>query len=585
MKSRGIKRTTAGLLTAIMLVLCFTPVVNAKKWDVTRGTENYNVDINNSSGSVFIYNKKSVGTEVGTEYYMTYTVDKVSHSEEYRQQGVIGTNVPEQGYPYMSYEDGKGGVYHYDTADKLLIEGNTYFLKFTITEEGFTCRASWAQGERSNYIKFSETYEGVTNNLGHFGVFIADKGATASLIKVRCYDKDGNDLGVVAAANPREAYVGRENGFQKNANVKHSYSISVNEVMNLAISNKWKPTSDKVYMEYTVKATKDAYIYQPGVIISTAPTESYPYLNGYMWYDQYERDISKLNAEPMLTTGADYLVIFERKAEALEVTIQKTVSGKSTFVEFMLTHGTYNPEANFFSLWFCGMEDSPYDLELIDFKCYDSNNRNLGVQCNKPAEITHVGELEDYSGCEAVYYNFENASYYALYEDNSMKYTEEGKTLEGTFSIEESVLTTKLGEEVKTYNFKYQYFSDEEENTYHRLHTYKVTFDTGEGSKVKTQTVGMESGYKALQPTNPELKDNTFEGWYTLEGEEFNFDNMVTESITLYAKWQNTSYTFMGVAGDFLPYIAVGAGALILIAGIAVGIVTIRGGKKHGSNK
>lgn len=68
------------------------------------------------------------------------------------------------------------------------------------------------------------------------------------------------------------------------------------------------------------------------------------------------------------------------------------------------------------------------------------------------------------------------------------------------------------------------------------IHT--VTFDSGAGSTTPPQTV--TSGSTASQPTPPVLTGYVFEGWYTDAQFEtlYEFNQPVTASITLYAKWQ-----------------------------------------------
>jgi len=63
---------------------------------------------------------------------------------------------------------------------------------------------------------------------------------------------------------------------------------------------------------------------------------------------------------------------------------------------------------------------------------------------------------------------------------------------------------------------------------------YTVTFDTGGGSAINSQTVS--SGSKASKPSNPTKYGYTFKNW-TLNGNEYNFNNNVNANITLTANW------------------------------------------------
>jgi uncharacterized repeat protein (TIGR02543 family) len=65
--------------------------------------------------------------------------------------------------------------------------------------------------------------------------------------------------------------------------------------------------------------------------------------------------------------------------------------------------------------------------------------------------------------------------------------------------------------------------------------TFIVTFDPQGGSAVSSQQVIV--GNKATRPINPTKQGYAFDDWYTEDDEVFDFDTPITESITLYAKW------------------------------------------------
>ena len=75
-------------------------------------------------------------------------------------------------------------------------------------------------------------------------------------------------------------------------------------------------------------------------------------------------------------------------------------------------------------------------------KAYGSKGKNLAIQTNQGVEITHYGDLEDYSQCEAVYYCEENNTFIAL--DDECKAIRRGDneqvSVTGTYSIREAVL-------------------------------------------------------------------------------------------------------------------------------------------------
>ena len=67
---------------------------------------------------------------------------------------------------------------------------------------------------------------------------------------------------------------------------------------------------------------------------------------------------------------------------------------------------------------------------------------------------------------------------------------------------------------------------------------YTVSFETNGGSTIVSVTV--EEGSKVTKPADPTKDGYKFVNWYTDIGlsTEMNFDNAVTSTLTLYAKWE-----------------------------------------------
>ncbi|MCL2444288.1 MAG: cellulase family glycosylhydrolase [Treponema sp.] len=84
---------------------------------------------------------------------------------------------------------------------------------------------------------------------------------------------------------------------------------------------------------------------------------------------------------------------------------------------------------------------------------------------------------------------------------------------------------------------------------------YTVTFNSDGGSTVRAQDI--EEGALASRPFNPLKIDHAFRGWFTdAEREnEYNFSTPVTESFTLYAKWELLMrITFVTNSNTVIPY-------------------------------
>lgn len=80
---------------------------------------------------------------------------------------------------------------------------------------------------------------------------------------------------------------------------------------------------------------------------------------------------------------------------------------------------------------------------------------------------------------------------------------------------------------------------------------YNVTFDTQGGSPVENQAVAVNGN--AIEPDpEPTRPGHAFDGWYTdVSGTSvYNFDTIVTASLTLYAKWTPIEYTIIFNALD-----------------------------------
>ncbi len=566
------------LLMSVLFVSGVVGPMTVKADDVTASRVIYTVTFDEAV-DVLLSNRISIGNKVGTEVYMTYTVENVKKCEK-GIQGVVATNVPTEYYPYAT------GQLDYNDGDTLLKEGYTYFYKFEVTKTGFKYTIAKAKGNDATYVKLPFTTGEKKGKMEHFGLWLGNGKVTATLNDVRFYDKNGIDLGV--QFSPTDAATSTKNvSFSKNSGLNHTYQITAKEQGLAAISNAKKPTSDVVYMEYQVESV-NAKLLQTGIILSEAPTDLYPFTNGYMQYESTD----KAGTGRLLKQGAEYIIRMEKNVYGLSATVQCTYKGEKEVFEFETSVGTYDKQDEYFSLWFS--EATSLDFVLKNFKCYDSNNNNLGVQCNVPFSLEHVGELEDYTGCEAVYYCEENGSVIALYADQSMKYTEGGKTRKGNYSVDDKkdkIITLSYDEGKEIYEYYFRKFTDENGRVYKRLGTYVVSFETGNDTVIEEQVLSAKTGYKVMKPAEPEMVGCTFKGWYTSDGVEFDFDAITTESTTLYAKWEgeqreNTAVKIAGVDinnnDNYLPIILA---VLVLSISAGCSVLLMRGGKKNEEHK
>ncbi len=67
--------------------------------------------------------------------------------------------------------------------------------------------------------------------------------------------------------------------------------------------------------------------------------------------------------------------------------------------------------------------------------------------------------------------------------------------------------------------------------------TYLITFDSGDGTAIASQIV-VEGGLAEVPEADPTLTYYIFKGWYTADGDLFDFSTEIYEFVNLYAKWE-----------------------------------------------
>ena len=81
--------------------------------------------------------------------------------------------------------------------------------------------------------------------------------------------------------------------------------------------------------------------------------------------------------------------------------------------------------------------------------------------------------------------------------------------------------------------------------------SYDVTviFDSQEGSEVAAQTIKVNQ--KVTEPEDPTRSGYSFQGWYTAGGDKWDFEDPVTNNMTLFAHWsRNSSGTYQPIIPD-----------------------------------
>ena len=128
------KRIKAFLMAFIMLscMVCAIGAGTLQTDAVTISNQEYEVYFTGRHSS-FLCNKQTAGNAVGTEYFLTYTVESATSSGS--QNGFLGTSAPETQFPYT---EGNGLLYYQQRKSdsetpELLMEGYTYFFTYEET--------------------------------------------------------------------------------------------------------------------------------------------------------------------------------------------------------------------------------------------------------------------------------------------------------------------------------------------------------------------------------------------------------------------------------------------------------------------
>ena len=571
-------------LVLLLSVVCAAGAGIVSADAVTISNQEYEVYFTGRHSS-FLCNQKSIGNAVGTEYFLTYTVESAESSG--LQNGFLGTSAPETQFPYI---DGNGMMYYQQRKNEsetpeLLMEGYTYFIKYTVTESGFRYVAARAKGNSSEYVVIERKTSDKTpkrSNYGYFGLWFGNGLTNAHLTNVRFYDAAGNDLGVWS---PRSlATVKKAGPVDKDTEVEHWYRVEAVSNTNLAISNEKPLTTDKMYMEFTV-AEADTTCNQSGIAFSNYPNNTYPHSNGQLRYQSIPEGSGSLLLEP----GADYMIVLEKGKFSFTAYVQITKDGNTTTKVFPNISGTYDDTAQYFSLWFGTGANYQSSFVLENVKVYDSQKNNLGIQSNSSQlQVRHFGAVLDYAACEAIYYCQESGNSYTLYADQTMKLERQGVVTEGTYRVSEGKITITVDGQPETFDYLYSGFTVNDQY-FKRLYNYQVRFIAGNGSEDQIQYCNMENGYYVTKPADPELKGCTFEGWCTIDGTAYDFDEIVTQSKIVYAKWTNDAgVTYLALEDTSQQSggnaIAIVISALLLLMAAIAGVLIIKGGLRRDKN-
>lgn len=528
-----------GILCCFVILVGNVPNARAEE-EIIPSRKNYEATFREAS-NIFLCNKKKVKWKKGDKYFLTYTVKSMTANNNI-QSGMIVTSDRSTYFPYLS------GSMIYDQKPVLCEEGYTYFFRFEATEDGWKYTAGKAKGETSEYIRFPAVYGEIKDRGPYFGIWLGEGGGlTAELTRIRCYDEKGTDLGVYAplASSIEVSEMNPVEG------VNHTYAFSLEDAWCVSFGNALKTESDVIFLEYTIENVKAKNITQSGAFMTNSPTVNYPFGDkiGYLNYTPHTGD----DRTRLVTEGASYLVRFERAEEKFDVLIERTLTnGAADYISFSSWYGSYSRDFGYIGMWIG--ESCSLTADFTNVKCYDASGKNLGIQTNRGVKILHYGELEDYALCEALYYCRENDTFISLdAECNASVYSDgSDDSKQGTYGIREGIMSLKIGEKTEKFDYFYSSFTDQDGKRYVRLKESTVTFHSEfvGGETIKMVNVTAEDGFKVQRPEDPEKEDKTFAYWKTGDGKEYDFTEIVTDTMDLYAAWEGEDqWVLTGILG------------------------------------
>ena len=375
--------------------------------------------------------------------------------------------------------------------------------------------------------------------------------------------------------------------------VDSCYSFSVEHAFNVSISNKETTDTGVVYMEYEVGEVKEDTSYQMAIL--NASTPSVAIMGGVGKSIYHYRNFEREAGCEMLVPGAQYYICFAQRADKLEFYVQRTINGVVELMKFPDCIGSYDKAFEYFTLFFGEGRNHWISAEFKNFRCYDGNGKDLGIQLdseNAPlVEITQKGLMDDTSLFEGGYYCADKPELglIVLGKDFEGYQEVDGKLTAFSYDVygnggEPATLYLKYEDGKTVWNYSYLMMLDESGNKFKKLQNAKVTFVVGDDTTVQDVTV--EDGYRIKEPENPTKLGDTFLGWYLGNDEKYEFDSIVDESITLYARWEGDGHDYitaeqLEVRSSILP-ILIGIGGFVLIIGVSVGVsILIRRRKQH----
>lgn len=299
------------MIMAFALVLLCTGFTARAEEQIKVSDKEYAIVLNDAA-NVFIGNKTPMSGAVGTKVFLTYTVYKVN-SNYATQDGVIATTRPGEKYP-STY-----GCQLWSSGTRLFQEGYTYIFRLERTEEGFTYQALKMKDDKVANIQFTKG-DATNDEFPFYGIWTGgtkEHTVNAVLTHVRCYDENGNDLGLKTNKDPSVVKFYEDGEEDDYTDVKGGYYCEENDTLLVLDENK------VAYIDNRTEGIEIDY----KLMYGTQLTLSYP-------EGKENWDYSYLK----LTDGEDNVY---RRLQDAKVTF---INGKETIVEEVNADNRYRVE-------------------------------------------------------------------------------------------------------------------------------------------------------------------------------------------------------------------------------------------------
>lgn len=269
--------------------------------------------IANQAYNVAIYNAKKTQSK---EIYFEYTV-KSSDSKLY-QTGVFSTTKPNQLYPhdsgYLLYE-----AFAEDIGNGYLLEPEaSYIVKIVRDEENMVSYVQKTVQGKDEMYSFPYAYKTYKSTDPYVGLWFGEGTsylATFELINMKCYDENGENLGV--KCNQNSVNIVQKGEKMDYSTVQGTYYDSENQVMLVLNSDKTaQVTRDGVTKEYTyeiwentiyidIEDARETYIYTHQRIYSD--TVIFDRLNTY--YVEFQTGTEETVARQVINADTGFVAM------------------------------------------------------------------------------------------------------------------------------------------------------------------------------------------------------------------------------------------------------------------------------------